>query len=213
MAARGRRAGARRGARWWRAGVAVALVLGLAACGDGDGDAGGEGGVAEPELREELLAMQADDQADRTGGRSSSTDRERTERLAEIVDEHGWPTRSLVGEDGASAAWLIAQHSDHDVAFQQEALELMRDAVTEGEADATELAYLEDRVALNSGRAQVYGTQVGCVDGRPEVAELEDPEGVDRRRSEVGLPPLEVYLADLADDCAAEAATATTAGG
>jgi hypothetical protein len=212
MAARQRCTGAGR-VRWRRA-LAALLVAALAACGDGGGDdarAGGRAGVAEPELREELLAMQADDQAERTGGRSSSSDRDRTARLAEIVDEHGWPTRSLVGDDGASAAWLVAQHSDHDVGFQQEALELMRAAVDDGEADATELAYLEDRVALNSGRAQVYGTQVGCVDGRAVAAELEDPEGVDRRRAEVGLPPLEVYLADLADDCAAEAAT--TAGG
>jgi len=212
MAARQRCTGAGR-VRWRRA-LAALLVAALVACGDGGGDdarAGGRDGVAEPELREELLAMQADDQAERTGGRSSSSDRDRTARLAEIVDEHGWPTRSLVGDDGASAAWLVAQHSDHDVGFQQEALELMRAAVDDGEADATELAYLEDRVALNSGRAQVYGTQVGCVDGRAVAAELEDPEGVDRRRAEVGLPPLEVYLADLADDCAAEAAT--TAGG
>src|SRR5690606_41924315 len=103
MAARGRCAGARRGARRWRAGLAVALALGLAACGDGDGDAGGEGGVAQPELREELLAMQADDQADRTGGRRSPTDRERAERPAEIVDEHRWPPRTHGAEAGAPA--------------------------------------------------------------------------------------------------------------
>ena len=35
--------------------------------------------------------------------------------LKEVVEEHGWPTHDLVGEDAASAAWLVAQHADFDV--------------------------------------------------------------------------------------------------
>src|SRR5690606_30750870 len=140
------------------------------ACGGDDGEAGGDGsdrggrggeeaapggGVALPELRQELLEMKEADQADRTGAPVAEWDDEaRTARLAEIIDEHGWPTRSLVGEDGASAAWLIAQHSDLDVGFQERALGLLREAVADGEADPTELAYLEDRVARNQGRPQ-----------------------------------------------------------
>ncbi len=34
-----------------------------------------------------------------------------TARLQEIVAEHGWPGRSLAGEDGADAAWLVLQHT------------------------------------------------------------------------------------------------------
>ena len=32
-------------------------------------------------------------------------------RLTEIIEQHGWPGRGLVGEDGARAAWLILQHA------------------------------------------------------------------------------------------------------
>jgi hypothetical protein len=190
--------------------VAVLVVLWVVAACGGGGDGGGDDEAAEADeadaLRRELLAMQEADQAERTGEAPGSWhDEERTERLAEILDEHGWPGSDLVGEDGASAAWLIAQHSDQDVEFQERALELMRAAVEEGQADRTELAYLEDRVALNRGGAQTYGTQIGCVDGRAEPARLADPDGVDERRAEVGLQPLDDYLAELADDCAAEA--------
>jgi hypothetical protein len=196
--------------------VAGLVATAAVACGGGGGgnetgnesseSAGGDVDVKEPELREELLEMMAADQAERTGEVSGAWhDAERTERLVEIIDEYGWPGVDLVGDDGATAAWLIAQHSDLDVDVQERALALMREAVGEDQADPTELAYLEDRVALNTGNAQVYGTQIGCVDGRAEPANLADPDAVDERRAEVGLEPLADYLASLRSACEAEA--------
>jgi hypothetical protein len=38
--------------------------------------------------------------------------------LKEVLAEVGWPGQSMVGEDGAHAAWLLAQHADQDPAFQ-----------------------------------------------------------------------------------------------
>jgi len=38
-----------------------------------------------------------------------------------IVEAHRWPDRILVG-DGAQAAWLLVQHTDHDPAFSEAAL-------------------------------------------------------------------------------------------
>ncbi len=32
-------------------------------------------------------------------------------RLAALIDAHGWPGRSRVGEEGARAAWLVLQHA------------------------------------------------------------------------------------------------------
>jgi hypothetical protein len=82
-------------------------------------------------------------------------------------------------------------------------LELMREAVADGVSDATELAYLEDRVAVNTGRPQRYGTQVECVGGHAEAQEVADPETVDERRAEVGMEPvaLDDYLADFEAGC------------
>ncbi len=200
----------------WRP-VVMAVVVGalfLSCSGDDDDDGeavpltpeptncGDE--VAEPELRDELLEMMEADQAERTGDTPAvSNDQARTDRLREIIDEHGWPTCDLVGEEANSAAWVIAQHADQDVEFQQQALELMREAVADGVADATELAYLEDRVAVNTDRPQRYGTQVQCVDGHAEPQELEDPDTVDERRAEVGMGPaaLDDYIADFEAGC------------
>jgi hypothetical protein len=160
--------------------------------------------ATDPKLRRELLAMLAADQKDRGDPDSGvGGDQERTERLGEIVARHGWPTRSLVGDDGATAAWAIAQHSDLDPQFQRQMLGLMRRAAAAGEADPAELAYLTDRVASNAGQPQTYGTQMGCTaDGKPQLAPLADPARVDRLRAEAGLPTLEAYLAELATVCA-----------
>jgi hypothetical protein len=37
--------------------------------------------------------------------------------LKRVIAEVGWPGKSLVGDEGASAAWLLVQHADQDPAF------------------------------------------------------------------------------------------------
>jgi hypothetical protein len=158
------------------------------------------------ELREELLALAEADQVFRRGWSSLSQTETRAElereharaaRAAEIVSAHGWPGRSLVGDDGASAAWLLIQHADHDVALQERCLELMREAVRLGEASGSELAYLTDRVCVNRGRPQVYGTQFFGSGAGYAVRPLEDRERLDERRTAVGLEPFAEYEARM----------------
>jgi hypothetical protein len=50
--------------------------------------------------------------AERAGlERLRAVDANNTIRMKEIVQAHGWPGRSLVGDDGATAAWLLVQHA------------------------------------------------------------------------------------------------------
>jgi hypothetical protein len=197
------------------AAIAVVALLGVAGCGGSDGSepTGGTGAESSPStpvqfdqaLHDELMAMFRRDQAGRTGGVDNEGDTARTERLKEIIEEYGWPTRDLVGKDGADAAWAIAQHSDLDPEFQAEALELIRAAAEDGQASWGNVAYLEDRVAAGAGKPQTYGTQIGCVRGRAKLATpLTEPERVDELRAEAGLEPLDDYLAELDEICAEE---------
>jgi len=101
-----------------------------------------------------------------------------------------------VGIDGGTAAWL-----------QQQAVELMQPAVEVGQADPTELAYLTDRVAVNLGQPQTYGSQIRCRAGVPAPATpIIDSERVDEVRASVGLGTLDDYYQELAMMCADEAA-------
>jgi hypothetical protein len=156
-------------------------------------------------LHDELMTMFEEDQVGRLSGDwDIADDQARTERLKEIIAEYGWPTFDLVGEDGADAAWLIAQHSDLDPEFQQEALNLLKKAAADDQASKGNVAYLEDRVAAGAGAPQTYGTQIGCVRGQAKPAPLKDPERVDEFRADAGLEPLADYLAEVDEMCAAE---------
>jgi hypothetical protein len=117
------------------------------------------------------------------------------DRLTDILDNHGWPTVSLVGAEAARRAWLVAQHADRQLGLQRKALTLMTQAVEAGEADPKHLAMLRDRVLVNEGRRQIYGTQIaGVVDGAPIPWPCEDPERMDERRAGVGLEPFHVHV-------------------
>jgi hypothetical protein len=118
------------------------------------------------------------------------------DRLTEIIDQYGWPTAELVGQEAARRAWLVAQHADRQLDLQRRALTLMTEAVHAGNGDITQLAMLRDRILVNEGRPQTYGTQIaGVVNGAPVPWPCEDQEQIDRRRAEVGLAPFAVHVA------------------
>jgi hypothetical protein len=113
--------------------------------------------------------------------------------LDELLATRGWPGRTLVGADGAEAAWLLAQHADRDPELQQSFLEALRGAVAAGEASRANLAYLEDRVRVHEGRPQLYGTQFTVTDGEFGPYPIEDPARLDERRADAGLDPFAAY--------------------
>ena len=125
--------------------------------------------------------------------RVRAVDAANTARMQAIIAARGWPGRSLVGDDGAQAAWLLVQHADHDPLFQRACLELLGRAVQAGEAAAGHHAYLTDRVLLAEGNQQLYGTQFMLVGGAWQPRPLAEPDRVDQRRRQVGLEPLADY--------------------
>ncbi len=124
-------------------------------------------------------------------------DKENTTWMKGVIEKHGWPGISLVGVDGAQAAFLLVQHADNDPPFQQKCLGLLEAAVKSKEASGTHLAYLTDRVRLKEGKKQVYGTQTTIKDDKVELQPVEEPDQLDQRRKGVGLPPIAEYLRQI----------------
>ena len=137
-------------------------------------------------LRQELIKRLEDDQRVRldlaSAGEIHAIDNANLVRVKEVIEKHGWPGRSLVGTDGASAFFMLVHHAAWQTdkpSYQAEVLPLMRRAVEQDEASAADLAYLVDRVNVFEGKPQIYGTQPG----HP----IENEAEVDQRRKSVGL--------------------------
>lgn len=113
--------------------------------------------------------------------------------LKQVLKHQGWPSRELFGEK-AQTAWLIVQHADNDLEFQKEAMTLLSQAVKDGKAPRVEQAYLEDRILINQGKPQLYGTQIEKKDGQWVLKPVVDPDTLEERRKSVGLPTVEEYL-------------------
>jgi hypothetical protein len=165
--------------------------------------------VTHPALRKELLAMVERDQnirnemiksgADHPSkevlARMDVIDRRNTSRMRSIIKEYGWPGPGLVGWDGSEAAFLLVQHADH--LTQKELLPLMRKEYRAGNLSGPNYALFIDRVLVEDGRPQRYGSRARPFDqweaGEPVLYPIEDEANVDIRRAEVGLPPLAEY--------------------
>lgn len=155
-------------------------------------------------LREELIGMRAEDlrvrqelvDSDELGGsyvpRMEAVHIRNAERLTEIVNEDGWPDEQMVGEDGAKAAWFIVQHAIGFPDLQRKCLELLRGCAEQGRVPRWQVAYLEDRIAMQEGRPQRCGTQWldDPLDGLTRPWKLADPERVNEFRAEAGLEPM-----------------------
>jgi len=117
-------------------------------------------------------------------------------RLKQIFDQHGFVGFDLAGEEGSQNFWLMVQHSDHDPGFQNEVLKKMKVEVENKNVKPSNYGLLVDRVRLNTGKKQVYGTQVtyNMETGQAYPKSLEDSLHVNERRKSVGLEPIEDYL-------------------
>lgn len=158
--------------------------------------------IAEPALRDELLRRAADDQRVRTEAKllaleAIMVDAANTIFMKDVVEKRGWPGRSMVGVDGANAAWILVQHADADPEFQRRCLALLEVAYSRQEATGQELAYLTDRVLVSEGKPQLYGTQFRRIGGELKPLPIKDEAHVDDRRREMGLSPLSDYTAQM----------------
>ena len=148
-----------------------------------------------PEIAEEIVRMAEVDQDMREKGLDdpelwdNSVDENNTARMKQIIEQIGWPTVSKVGEEVSSRAWLLVQHADRDVEFQDYCLTLMKKEEV-GEVSLHDVAYLEDRIRIHRGQPQIYGTQFDEIDGKFVPKATEDSDRLDERRKEMGLPTL-----------------------
>lgn len=108
----------------------------------------------------------------------------------QIVLDHwppeGWYLRSRYGDEVATTAFYVVQHSD--VETWRRFVPVLEPLVAQGEVAGPAYALMYDRLALSEQRPQRYGSQVACENGRWVALYLEDPDNVDERRRAMGFP-------------------------
>jgi hypothetical protein len=107
-------------------------------------------------------------------------------KVTEIINQYNWPGEYKISWQGASALWVVIQHSTLE--NQEKFLPLMRETVRKGKNRSGQLALLEDRVLKNQGKEQIYGSQF-AVDspGKKIFWQVEDGQYVNARRFSMGL--------------------------
>ncbi|WP_181949500.1 DUF6624 domain-containing protein [Christiangramia echinicola] len=166
------------------------------------------------ELKDELIKMAEIDQvaASYPQGRYKEYSQERwmsfkdsvysthQNRIEEIFDKYGFAGYDLVGKDGSRSFWLMVQHSDHKPDFQERVLSDLKKEVEKENANPSMYGLLVDRVRINNGKEQVYGSQVAYDTKKAQAYPkmLEDSINVNKRRASLGLEPIEEYLNSMA---------------
>lgn len=118
-------------------------------------------------------------------------DEQNLQHVKEILNTiGGWPIKSIYGSDAGTAVWAVVQHNNFDHEFQIETLYNLEKCVINNEADPKEFALLFDRVQINSGAPQRYGTQ-GEPDNdniwHPFECEQNSVENIESLISELGI--------------------------
>jgi VWFA-related protein len=119
-----------------------------------------------------------------------------TAELCSILKQYGWPTRDLVGDDGAKSTFYLLRNSATDQ-LQRDLLPVIIAAVKKGEVTKSSFAAYIDRLRTNAGLKQIFGTQATIRDGFLVLYPISDEQHVDARRKQYELPPLKTYLRGL----------------
>ncbi|MBG6235726.1 hypothetical protein IWX76_002294 [Pedobacter sp. CAN_A7] len=115
-------------------------------------------------------------------------------KVKALLEQYGWLSGEVLGAKANAALFLVIQHAD--LKTWEEYVPLMREAVRNKAANAADLAKLEDRLALEQGKKQLYGTQLGkdVTTNRYYVFPIEDPDRIDARRKAMGLDSMRLHL-------------------
>lgn len=147
-------------------------------------------------VEETLEAVYKSDQENRQGGSvgDPGIDRESRQTVVSIIEKCGFPTLEEHGHKSVEAVFLVLQHAGKSL--REKYFPLVKKSADCGDLPWSTVALMEDRMLMDSGAKQKYGSQVRKNNGSDEwsLYPIQDPENVNKRRAEVGLGPIEEYL-------------------
>lgn len=115
-------------------------------------------------------------------------DHRNQELVISIIEKCGMPTLAEVNQKQMNAIWLGLQHTKKK--YRKKYFPQVEKAVKNGDLSKQQYALMKDRILMEEGKPQLYGSQIK----NGKLYKLESPENVNERRKEMGLEPIEEYL-------------------
>ena len=152
------------------------------------------------DLKNILTELWKKDQKNRENGIPDfDVDFKNLEVAVSIIEQCGMPTTQNVDRAHIEHLWLVFQHASNT--YRKAYFHHFQDATKRGDLRASSLALMEDRILMDEGKPQIYGSQVAFDEnGVNRLHPIESPEYVDQRRARVGLGPLKDYLVKFGVD-------------
>jgi len=135
------------------------------------------------------------DQEMRQNGNSINLeiDNQNINKVISIINKCGMPTLDNVNTHQMDAIWLVFQHTQHSII--KEYFPLFQESAKNGNTKLSHIALMTDRLLMNEGKPQLYGSQIQqACKNKWEIYDLDKPKTVDKRRHEMGLKPLSEYV-------------------
>ncbi|MGQ3677995.1 MAG: hypothetical protein HWD89_07470 [Tenacibaculum sp.] len=115
-------------------------------------------------------------------------DHRNQELVISIIEKCGMPTLNEVTQKHMNAIWLGLQHSNKKI--RKKYFPQIEKAVENGDLSKQQYALMKDRVLMDEGKPQIYGSQIK----NGKLYKLENPETVNERRKKMGMGTIEDYL-------------------
>jgi hypothetical protein len=136
------------------------------------------------------------DQANRQGGSvaNAAIDKENQQLVVSAIEKCGFPLVEKHGYTSVEAVFLVIQHAGKGL--REKYFPQIKKSADQGDLQLSKVALMEDRMLIDRGEKQKYGSQVQKKNGSEiwSLYPIEDPQNVNKRRAQVGLGPIEEYL-------------------
>ena len=115
-------------------------------------------------------------------------DHRNQELVISIIEKCGMPTLKEVDQKQMDAIWLGLQHSTKEI--RKKYFPQVEKAVKNGDLSKGQYALMKDRMLMDEGKPQIYGSQIE----NGKLYKLENPKTVNERRKDMGMESIEDYL-------------------
>ena len=115
-------------------------------------------------------------------------DHRNQELVISIIEKCGMPTLKEVTQKQMNAIWLGLQHSNKKI--RKKYFPQIEKAVENGDLSKQQYALMKDRMLMDEGKPQIYGSQIK----NGKLYKLKNPETVNERRKKMGMGTIEDYL-------------------